>query len=227
GISVPANDTPKLQPLDAGSINNFKLYYRKRFNIHIMQCLEDQMAARNRASIDQAYGITKPIVPAEPPKQLMNINLGKAIDRLVRAWGDISSRTIHNCFGHCRIKTPLNASEEEQGHLSEEELDAETLKELHRSQLSIADLGHGAFRRRLKISPYEIMHLVNNGTSSGVYNMQKGDDIHWMRKKGSSQPFCFKNIVNLYGSDFSCLKKYIIHFSISQKLSRLIVATQL
>ena len=39
-LYLPPNTTSKIQPCDAGIIRNFKVYYRKRFNEHLLAQLE-------------------------------------------------------------------------------------------------------------------------------------------------------------------------------------------
>ncbi|KAI8596255.1 DDE superfamily endonuclease-domain-containing protein [Dissophora ornata] len=58
-IYLPANTTSKLQPLDAGSMKNFKLHYHKRFNRCILRRLEELDTVRVKVALDRAMGINR------------------------------------------------------------------------------------------------------------------------------------------------------------------------
>src|SRR5690554_3410109 len=78
-LYLPPNMTSKLQPMDAGIIRSFKAHYRLRFSEQVLSNLENDVP--NPARIDILIGI--------------NI--------AVRAWDEVSSTTIANCFNHCKI----------------------------------------------------------------------------------------------------------------------------
>jgi hypothetical protein len=79
---LPPNATSKIQPCDAGIIRSFKAYYRRRFNRLLLQCLEDNVV--------------------DPEK----IDILYAIQMVVRAWTyEVKSKTIFNCFRHCKIRS--------------------------------------------------------------------------------------------------------------------------
>ena len=44
-LYLPANTTSKLQPLDQGVINNFKVYYRKEVVQHEVNCIEENKSS--------------------------------------------------------------------------------------------------------------------------------------------------------------------------------------
>lgn len=70
----PSNTTSVLQPMDAGIIKNFKVYYRKHFVIELIQCID------NNAKF-------KPTV-------------FDAIQMIDSAWMKVTSKTIQNCFSY-------------------------------------------------------------------------------------------------------------------------------
>lgn len=72
---LPANTTSKLQPLDQGIIQNFKVFYRKQLTEHMLNCIEE--------------GIN------------YEVNLLHAMRFSRRAWQDVSQITIANCFKKC------------------------------------------------------------------------------------------------------------------------------
>ena len=69
-MALPKNSTAHLQPMDAGIIRNFKLFYRK-------QLITDYMASLDRG------------------KQF-NVDLRKAILMIYDAWGQVKPKTIEN-----------------------------------------------------------------------------------------------------------------------------------
>nr|XP_042907454.1 tigger transposable element-derived protein 4-like [Parasteatoda tepidariorum] len=77
---LPPNTTSKLQPMDRGVIQNFKLHYRKRM-------------------------VRKVIAALENKQSMPKINLRESITELSKAWNsDVTDRTIRNSFakgGYC------------------------------------------------------------------------------------------------------------------------------
>lgn len=88
-LFLPPNMTSKIQPCDQGIIRNFKAYYRKRFNQHLLQGMDDNV---------------------ENPEK---INVLQAIRMAVASWSDdVTATTIANCFRHCKIRSePANTPE--------------------------------------------------------------------------------------------------------------------
>ncbi|CAI6370038.1 unnamed protein product [Macrosiphum euphorbiae] len=76
-IFFPPNITSTSQPLDQGIIKNFKVFYRKFALQHIIANLEDAQNAHDLAK---------------------QIDVLKAITWVKKAWTQISSLTITNCF---------------------------------------------------------------------------------------------------------------------------------
>ncbi|CAG8837553.1 7029_t:CDS:1, partial [Cetraspora pellucida] len=71
---LPPNTTSRLQPMDAGIIMSFKRRYRNYF----IKWLLDQYESGNNDKM----------------------NILTAIQFIVRAWREVSSETIQNCFQH-------------------------------------------------------------------------------------------------------------------------------
>lgn len=71
-ITLPKNSTAHLQPMDAGIIRNFKLYYRKKLIIDYM------------ASLDR--------------EKQFSVDLKKAVLMIHNSWNQVKPETIKNCF---------------------------------------------------------------------------------------------------------------------------------
>lgn len=151
-VYLPANTTSKLQPLDAGIINNFKLYYRKEFNRCVLRRMEGMDTVRVRSAIDRAMGINRATSSEEDPKKAVSINVHEAIDLLVNAWDEVRPDSIHNCFRHCRIKTSLDSQED----ISEEELDPVAITDIERTHALLQAQRPGYFQ-----GPLDIQALLN------------------------------------------------------------------
>ena len=78
---LPKNTTSRLQPLDAGIIKIFNVYYRKLLVRHTLAAIND--------SDDNASKICK------------SVNVLLAIRWIKQAWAQVSATTIKNCFKHC------------------------------------------------------------------------------------------------------------------------------
>lgn len=89
---LPANTTSKLQPLDQGIIQNFKVFYRKLLIDHMLNCIEEG---------------TK-----------YEINFLHAMRFSRRAWHDVTKTTVVNCFRKCGFtRQDLCNTVEETGRL--------------------------------------------------------------------------------------------------------------
>ena len=88
---LPKNTTSRLQPLDAGIIENFKVYYRKLLVRHTLSAIND--------SDDNASKICE------------SVNVLLAIRWTKQAWEQVSAATIKNCFKHCGAM-PTESEEE-------------------------------------------------------------------------------------------------------------------
>jgi hypothetical protein len=80
---LPPNCTAHLQPLDAGIINDFKVIYKRLYNLHILE----------RYELEQ---------PADA-STLHKIDVRRAIDFIADAWSEVSQSTIANCWSHTGI----------------------------------------------------------------------------------------------------------------------------
>lgn len=104
-LYLPANTTSKFQPMAAGIIRNFKLYYHKRFNRYILQRLEKLEETLVRGAMGLAIGLLRNESGMEKPDKPAYISLRGAIDLTIDAWKDVTSQTLGNCFRHCNIRT--------------------------------------------------------------------------------------------------------------------------
>ena len=95
---LPPNTTSKIQPCDVGIIRAFKVHYRRHFYSSILQMLE-----------------------ADSPN-LEKINILDAINFATMAWSfDVTTKTIANCFRHCKIRSEeVDVPEVEDGQLEQE-----------------------------------------------------------------------------------------------------------
>ncbi|XP_057305270.1 tigger transposable element-derived protein 6-like [Hydractinia symbiolongicarpus] len=103
-VFLPKNTTSRLQPLDAGIIQNFKVKYRKRFVKYVLARIQENTSETE-------------IVKA--------INVLVAIRWIQDAWKEVSSSTIKNCFQKCGIKRDSEEIEENDG---DDDLEFEALK---------------------------------------------------------------------------------------------------
>lgn len=84
-VYLPANTTSKLQPMNQGIINNFKLYYRKEVVRHVIKSIEDN--------------------------QCPQIDVLQAMRFARKAWFSVTKTTIANCFKKCGFKSELTVAE--------------------------------------------------------------------------------------------------------------------
>ena len=101
-VFLPKNTTSRLQPLDAGIIQNFKVKYRKRLVKYVLaRILEDASTAEIVKGLDVLV----------------------AIRWIQEAWKEVSNSTIKNCFEKCGIKGDNGTMEvEKDDHLEFEAL---------------------------------------------------------------------------------------------------------
>lgn len=91
---LPPNTTSKLQPLDLGIIQNFKVFYRTEI-------------------------IKKMLAELDETNSYENINILDAMRFADKAWRKIEKQTIVNCFGKAGFSStsgPFIASDSEQAH---------------------------------------------------------------------------------------------------------------
>ena len=80
-VFLPKNTTSKLQPLDAGIIKNFKVFYRKQLLQHVLARIKPGSKASDViSSVDL---------------------LLKSIGWVMDAWRKVKKETIVNCFSKC------------------------------------------------------------------------------------------------------------------------------
>ena len=79
-VFLPKNTTSKLQPLDAGIITNFKVFYRKQLLQHVLTRIKRGSKASGAIS---------------------SIDLLKSIGWAMDAWKKVKKETIVNCFSKC------------------------------------------------------------------------------------------------------------------------------
>ena len=106
-VFLPVNTTSRLQPLDAGIIKNFKVFYRK--------CLVKHTLARiNDASLDgvNASTISK------------SVDILLAIRWIKQAWELVTADTVKNCFRQCGISPESGRSAQSEDPFAD--LDTET-----------------------------------------------------------------------------------------------------
>ncbi|XP_046428054.1 tigger transposable element-derived protein 6-like [Neodiprion fabricii] len=85
-LYLPANTTSKLQPMDQGIINNFKVYYRKEVVQYVLKSIEDDKSPE--------------------------INILQAMRFARKAWFSVSKTTISNGYKKAGFKV-TNVSEPE------------------------------------------------------------------------------------------------------------------
>lgn len=86
-VFLPPNTTSKLQPCDAGIIQNVKLLYRKRLVRHVITLIDEASTAT-----EVVKGVT----------------IRDAIHWLDIAWDGVKDTTIQKCFRKCGFETPLD-----------------------------------------------------------------------------------------------------------------------
>ena len=77
---LPNNTTSKLQPLDAGIIKNFKVFYRKQLLQHVLARIKPGSKASDVIS---------------------SADLLKSVGWVMDAWRKVKKETIANCFSKC------------------------------------------------------------------------------------------------------------------------------
>ena len=81
-IFLPKNTTSRLQPLDAGIIQNFKVKYRKRLGKYVLARINEYSSAT---------------------QIIKDVNILMAIRWAQEAWKEVTGMTIKNCFEKCGI----------------------------------------------------------------------------------------------------------------------------
>ena len=79
-VFLPKNTTSKLQPLDAGIIKNFKVFYRKQLLQYVLAKIKPGSKASDVIS---------------------SVDLLKSIGWVMDAWRKVKKETIVNCFSKC------------------------------------------------------------------------------------------------------------------------------
>lgn len=95
-VMLPPNTTSRLQPLDAGIIQNVKLNYRKSLLRHILFEMEKDSTATG-------------------PSLAKSVNLLDAVLWLKKAWLQVKVSTITNCFVKCGFAAPDTTAKEPEG----------------------------------------------------------------------------------------------------------------
>uniref|UniRef100_U9UAT9 DDE-1 domain-containing protein n=1 Tax=Rhizophagus irregularis (strain DAOM 181602 / DAOM 197198 / MUCL 43194) TaxID=747089 RepID=U9UAT9_RHIID len=78
-VFLPPNTTSKLQPMDAGIIQNFKVKYKQLYIRHLIEQFEQGFDYRNK------------------------LNIKQAIDFVAEAWESVEQKTICNCWNETGI----------------------------------------------------------------------------------------------------------------------------
>ncbi|XP_057302773.1 tigger transposable element-derived protein 6-like [Hydractinia symbiolongicarpus] len=79
-VFLPKDTTSKLQPLDAGIIKNFKVFYRKQLLQHVLARIKPGCKTSD---------------------VIRNVDLLKSIGWVINAWGKVKKETIVICFSKC------------------------------------------------------------------------------------------------------------------------------
>lgn len=116
-VFLPKNTTSRLQPLDAGIIQNFKVKYRKKLVKHVLARINDGHSATD---------IVK------------SVSILQAIRWLQQSWKEVASLTIKNCFEKCGI---VKLSEE-LTELEENDLEFEALVREFTTDISAAQFAN-------------------------------------------------------------------------------------
>ncbi|XP_060836454.1 tigger transposable element-derived protein 6-like [Rhopalosiphum padi] len=110
---LPANTTSKLQSLDQGIIKNFKLSYRKEIVFEFLACLDNN----------------------DSPKVIVLT----AIMISHKAWNNVTTQTIRNCFRKCGFVKTIDNEEEEFPITLEVDTQHNTLSTVLDDQLTLED----------------------------------------------------------------------------------------
>jgi hypothetical protein len=195
-LYLPANTTSKLQPLDAGIIRNFKLYYLRRLNRCILDRLEDIDGIRVRLAIDRATGINRATPLVEDPKKVVNINVLEAMGMTIDAWNDVNPDTIHHCFQHCGIRTPENDQDEQdeqyesgiQNEQDEVGLDETALDDAQQTDKLLHSRQPDYFRGNLDIRALLNDDEDNIGVEESDYTYMAAEDLLALDEDDEEQP---------------------------------------
>lgn len=118
-VFLPKNTTSRLQPLDAGIIQSFKIKYRKKLVKHVLARINDDHSATD---------IVK------------SVSILQAIRWLQQSWKEVASLTIKNCFEKCGIvKLSEKLTELEENDLEFEALVREFTTDISAAQFAKFD----------------------------------------------------------------------------------------
>ncbi|XP_057292492.1 tigger transposable element-derived protein 4-like [Hydractinia symbiolongicarpus] len=156
-VFLPKNTTSRLQPLDAGIIQNFKVKYRKRLVKYVLARIQENTSATE-------------IVKA--------INVLVAIRWIQDAWKEVSSSTIKNCFQKCGIKRDSEEIEEKDG---DDDLEFEALVKEFTTDLSAAeyvnfDANDPASEPMINELEIDWRQKVRDDSIDAICNREKPDD---------------------------------------------------
>ena len=154
-IFLPKNTTSRLQPLDAGIIQNFKVNYQKRVVKYVLVRTQEDASAT----------------------QIVNgVDVPGAIWWL-RAWKEVTNLTIKNCFEKCGIKGDNELMEfEENDDLEFEALIKEFTMDISASEY--ANLDENVPASEPVINEFEIdwWQRVREDTVNAIQNLEIASD---------------------------------------------------
>ncbi|XP_070211698.1 tigger transposable element-derived protein 6-like [Littorina saxatilis] len=108
-VMLPPNTTSRLQPLDAGIIQNVKLLYRKSLLRHILFEMEKDATSTG-------------------PTLAKSVNLLHAVMWLKKAWQEVRVSTITKCFKKCGFSADdTTSTDPEEPEAESDEVDAAVL----------------------------------------------------------------------------------------------------
>lgn len=111
-VFLPVNTTSRLQPLDAGIIKNFKVFYRKLLVKHTLARINESSDEVNASTICKSVDVLL------------------AIRWIKQAWEFVTSETVQNCFRRCGISARGETNVQNEDPFADLDAEAEHLSDL-------------------------------------------------------------------------------------------------
>lgn len=174
---LPANTTSRTQPLDAGIIKTWKVYYRRK----LLRYIVSQIEGGKKAS-----------------EIVKSVNLLMAVRWMVSAWEEVRPEIIIKCFRHVGMypdeQERMNADEDDDPFAGEELLDALETRISQVPGLDISDVANidddvPAYQESVYISDPIWKHILRDEIVEGYFQSQSPDVVDSNDEEGLNIDF--------------------------------------